>query len=607
MNGFMWNTLEPVENRIATLEAFAVGLTKYYSQLLQDCRPAGLPGWKFADHEIERLVVILSYLYENQNGYYLQQRNTARRARVNEETQASRYIVDMDVDPKKPGSFAPLWATIGAVNQVDQHIGCSPRSVKLVAKKHIFLILPDRDASVGMKSGKAVRIFPCSLNSHDSLRRWHAGEKVAENAVALSWTPSSGKTRATKGRVKVEAKAIEEDDWVPGSNLRPFQCAPVTDCDPRINRNGSSVMNISIDPSVLEEHLRSDKSRVEAQEAEQVLLHVIQARPFHVMLSSIPSRGSGSSGAERGETDVSARSQKRTRDLRSARQKVKKKDGTHSNTGSYHRGQLVRPSVVYDSVFDLTLEHDEAPDVSRIDPAPSTASVAALLELEEARRALSVALDKELESQRKIKLLQKQLESGREAQEVKQLRRELSRTKEKLEKVEAEAREKIRTLQRELALELEAKDEALKQTEVLEEKLERKQASQEEALDNMKSLRKELKKKTERLRALQQQQEMMGMVDDKRVVSLEQELQTENQNVMRSLRRELERKEVMMKNLRDQLEKVKGSMGALRAEKEEARNASRQAVLRLEGELAEAEAKVKEFKEEQAYIQWWLW
>lgn len=39
----------------------------------------------------------------------------------------------------------------------------------------------------------------------------------------------------------------------------------------------------------------------------------------------------------------------------------------------------VRPSVVYDSVFDLTLEHDEAPDVSRIDPAPSTTSVAALL------------------------------------------------------------------------------------------------------------------------------------------------------------------------------------------------------------------------------------
>lgn len=44
---------------------------------------------------------------------------------------------------------------------------------------------------------------------------------------------------------------------------------------------------------------------------------------------------------------------------------------------------------------------------------------------------------------------------------MKQLRRELSGTKEKLEKVEAEAREKIRTLQRELALELEAKDEAL--------------------------------------------------------------------------------------------------------------------------------------------------
>lgn len=43
---------------------------------------------------------------------------------------------------------------------------------------------------------------------------------------------------------------------VPGSNLGPFPCVPVTDCDPRMNRNGSSVMNISIDPSVLEEHLR---------------------------------------------------------------------------------------------------------------------------------------------------------------------------------------------------------------------------------------------------------------------------------------------------------------------------------------------------------------
>ncbi|KAF4718344.1 hypothetical protein FOZ63_012740, partial [Perkinsus olseni] len=120
-------------------------------------------------------------------------------------------------------SYGPLWATIGAANQVNQHIGCSARSVKLVAKKQIFLILPDRDASARLRAGaKAVRIFPCSMNPPESLRQWHAEGEVPENAVAMSWAlrfpvktsvgctiavqALSGKTRSSKGRVKVEAK-----------------------------------------------------------------------------------------------------------------------------------------------------------------------------------------------------------------------------------------------------------------------------------------------------------------------------------------------------------------------------------------------------------------
>lgn len=33
-------------------------------------------------------------------------------------------------------------------------IGCTARTVKLVSRKQIFLILPDQDASAGLEGGK---------------------------------------------------------------------------------------------------------------------------------------------------------------------------------------------------------------------------------------------------------------------------------------------------------------------------------------------------------------------------------------------------------------------------------------------------------------------
>ncbi|KAF4664337.1 hypothetical protein FOZ61_000883 [Perkinsus olseni] len=624
--------------------------------------------------------------------------------------------------------YGPLWATIGAANQVNQHIGCSARSVKLVAKKQIFLILPDRDASAGLKAGsRAVRIFPCSMNPPESLRQWHAEGEVPENAVAMSWATLSGKTRSSKGRVKVEAKVIGPNDrnawWIMSTNeFMPgtvsFRCREEeyheyyirhnndkidacieevgssgfrqaasfnlllrSDCDPRMNRNGSSVMNISIDPSVLEDNQRHTET-VESQPS--VLVEKCDAEEDSSADASLEPGveddspvGRGASGiqelpvspSESGEleeedggrdddTDASSRSQKRTRDVRSDGKKLRKKNNSdeestpeakpsdpkrkrrdssgsveellvsgridrRSSIASYqslpknvfdNEGPLLaRPSGGHDSVFDLTLDHDEGPDVSRIDPAPATA---AYEELEEARRALSSALDKDLESQQEIKLLRKQLETARksskEARELKQLRKEFDKAREEFERSQAEAREKIRTLQRELALELEAKDDALNQTEALEEKLEGKQAAEEEAACTIKSLKKELKQKSERLRAVQQHRDDEITAEDGKVAALQQELeeaqrlQEESQDVIKSLRSELEGGEARMRELRKELEEVKDgaddSTSTLRAEleaAEEARNVGQAALTKLEADLADEKAKVAELREEQ--------
>ncbi|KAF4754596.1 hypothetical protein FOZ62_027440 [Perkinsus olseni] len=624
--------------------------------------------------------------------------------------------------------YGPLWATIGAANQVNQHIGCSARSVKLVAKKQIFLILPDRDASAGLKAGlRAVRIFPCSMNPPESLRQWHAEGEVPENAVAMSWATLSGKTRSSKGRVKVEAKVIGSDDrnawWIMSTNeFMPgtvsFRCREEeyheyyirhnndkidacieevgssgfrqaasfnlllrSDCDPRMNRNGSSVMNISIDPSVLEDNQRHNET-VESQPSVMAEKRDVEEdssadASLEPGIEDDSPVGRGASGiqelpvspSERGEgeeedggrdddTDASSRSQKRTRDVRSDGKKFRKKNNSgeestpeakpsdpkrkrrdssgsveellvsgridrRSSIASYqslpknvfdNEGPLLaRPSGGHDSVFDLTLDHDEGPDVSRIDPAPATA---AYEELEEARRALSSALDKDLESQQEIKLLRKQLETARksskEARELKQLRKEFDKAREEFERSQAEAREKIRTLQRELALELEAKDDALNQTEALEEKLEGKQAAEEEAACTIKSLKKELKQKSERLRALQQHRDDEITAEDGKVAALQQELeeaqrlQEESQDVIKSLRSELESGEDRIRELRKELEEVKDgaddSTSALRAELEaveEARNVGQVALTKLEADLADERANVAELREEQ--------
>ncbi|EER10682.1 structural maintenance of chromosome 2, putative [Perkinsus marinus ATCC 50983] len=616
--------------------------------------------------------------------------------------------------------FGPLWATIGAANQVNQHIGCTARTVKLVSRKQIFLILPDQDASAGLEGGKAVRIFPCSMNPLDSLRQWHDEGEVPENAVALSWATLLGKMKSRKGRVKVEAKVIGEDDrnawWImsvnkfePGTvsfccmeeeyrsyyirhnndkidacieevgsggfkQAASFNLLLRSDCDPRVNRNGSSVLNLSVDRSILEDSQGPDKtvespsgSTVEAEQESSIggLLEsgIVDDSPLRSRVGEIEEEEDGGGGGRDDDTDVSTRSQKRTRDVRSVPKKTRGKvgngeestpeakpsdpkrkrhdslsgamavlvvsgkvdrrggadrgDGNRLSTDSvfgHEERPLARPSEARDSVFDLTIDHDEAPDVSRIDPAPTSA---VFEELEEVRRALSIALDRDLESQEEIKLLRKQLESARksskESRELKQLRKEFEKAKQGFERSEAEAREKIRTLKQELVLELEAKDEALNRTEALEEKLEEKQASEEEATCTIKSLKKELKQKTERLRALQQKPDDVATTgDDERVAGLEQELeeaqrlQAESQDVIKALRTELEDGEDRMKKLREELEEAKEAAtegtGTLRDDleaAEEARSESQAAVVALEAELAEVKAKVIELQEEQ--------
>ncbi|KAF4668426.1 hypothetical protein FOL47_003048 [Perkinsus chesapeaki] len=599
----------------------------------------------------------------------------------------------------EPSCFDPLWATIGASNQVNQHIGCSARSVKLVTKKQIFLILPDRDASAGLGAGaKAVRILPCSMNPQDSLRQWHSDGEIPENAVALSWTALSGKTRNSKGRLKVEAKVIGEDDsnawwimtdsefergsvsftcydeehrnyYIRHNNAKIDACVEEvgssgfkeaasfnllirSDCDPRTNRNGSSVMNISIDPSVLEDYQRGDNNTEASQRRSSTQEDATDALIESGIADDSPDQSAESELAELpvshcndGDDDTDAvgcivvaesvRSQKRTREVRSAGKK-KKKSGDDSTPEAKpsdpkkRRDSMMsvdellvsgridrvpgRASAAHDSVFDLTLDHDDAADLSRIDPAPDSAAV--YEELEETRRALQTALNKDIESQETIKLLRKQLDSarrsGKDSREIKQLRKELEKVTEESERAGAEAREMIKTLQQELELELQAKDEALNRSEALVEKLDTGEVEKQEAACTIKSLKKELKQKSERLQVLQRQRDDEAKAEGGHAEELARELealqklQNESQEVIKSLRSELESEGSRLRKLREELEAVKGgvkeSTAAVRAEleaAEEARDASKAKVAKLEAELSDERAVVAELREEQ--------